>query len=361
MMLETHGDVCRLGYLRIIPCLLEDTSPKTFDFLAALLHDIVKGVGDRDLLVSKPIGLITSSVNARNYVTMAAELNFIDRKTQLLGTFGKLYLTTDSAVKFKKFVDGRESLNLIELITLNDAEKLFFLWALFVQDYPFIQLITNWAVKKKKFRRQEAMIYAMEEAYPQALKKALPPSDIRRKEAEKFREKRLSIKDKIEWIKSSQYAKYRHIAPPRLEWLVDCGILKRSGRGKYEVNDQMIYDQQKVLKLTTMRPKRIEGYLFNDFLKGMSRWYKQAGRTEVIKTMIQVYDRMSFQFGGEVNLTYLECMTSIVLLENGLIAEMQKIHDAFNSLALQFPDKIYVTPGGGNVNIAYINTEELEI
>lgn len=360
-MFETHGDVCRLGYIRLIPCLLEDDSPKTFDFLAALLYDMVKGVGDRDFLSGKLIGLITSSVNARNYVTLAAELNFINRKTQLLGTFGKLYLTTNSAKKFRKFVEGRGPLNLMELISLNDAEKLFFIWALFTQDYPFIQMITEWALARKKFRRQEAMIYAMEEAYPQALKKVLPASDTRKVEIEKFRERRLSIKDKIEWIKSSQYAKYRHIAPPRFEWLVDCGILKRSGRGKYEVNEQMTYDPQRILKLTTLRPGKIETYLFNDFLKSMSRWYKQAERTDIIRAMIEIYQRMSLRFGGEVNLMYLECMTSIALLENGVIAEIQKIHDAFNSLALQFPDKIYVTPGGGDVNIAYINTEELEI
>lgn len=361
MMFETHGDVCRLGYLRLIPCLFEDGSPKTFDFLASLLYEMVKGVRDRDLLASKPIGLITSSVNARNYITLAAELNFIDRRTQLLGTFGKLYLISNSAIKFKKFVEGKEPLNLIELITINDAEKLFFLWALLIQDYPFIQMIMEWALGKKRFRRQEAMIYAMEEAYPQALKRALPLSDARRQEAEKFREKRLLIKDKIEWIKSSQYAKYRHIAPPRLEWLVDCGILKRSGRGKYEVNEQMIYDQQKILKFATLKPMKLESYLFNDFLKSMSRWYKQAERMDIIKTMIQIYEGMSLQFGGEVNLTYLECMTSIALLEKGLIAETQKIHDVFNSLALQFPDKIYVMPGGRDANIAYINTEELEI
>ncbi|MCD6341756.1 MAG: hypothetical protein J7L83_02760 [Thaumarchaeota archaeon] len=365
MMLETHGDVCRLGYLRIIPCLLEDGAPKTFDFLAALLFDIVKNVRDRDLLATKPIGLITSSVNARNYVTLAAELNLIDRKTQTLGNFGKLYLTSDSAMKFKRFAEGQESLSLIDLITLSDSEKLFFLWALFIQDYPFIQLITNWAVKKERFRRQEAMIYAMEEAYPRALKKALPPSDSRRKEveeAEKFKERRLSIKDKVEWIKSSQYAKYRHIAPPTLEWLVDCGILKRNGRGKYEVNSQMIYDQHKLLKLTTLKPGKIESYLFNDFMKAFTRWYKPADKYEIFKTLLEVYNRMAFRFGGEVNLTHLECMTSIVLLERGSLAELQKIHDAFNSLALQFPDKIYVTPiGKENINIAYINVEDLEI
>lgn len=360
-MLETHGDVCRLGYLRLIPCVLEDNSPKTFDFLATLLHEMIKRVGNKDFLAGKLIGLITSSVNARNYVTLAAELNFIDRKTQLLGTFGRLYLATNSAMKFRRFVEGKGSLNLIELITLNDAEKIFFLWALFTQDYPFIQMITEWALANKRFRRQEGMIYAMEEAYPQALKKILPPNDVRRMEAEKFRERRLSIKNKIEWIKSSQYAKYRHIAPPRFEWLADCGILKRSGRGKYEVNEQMIYDQQKILKLATLKPGKIETYLFNDFIKSFSKLYRQAERMDVVRTLIRVYERMSIYFGEEVNLTHLECMTSVALIENGLVADMQMIHNSFNSLALQFPDKIYVAPGSGDTNIAYIDVRELEI
>ncbi len=362
MILETHGDVCRLGYLRIIPCLLEDDSPKTFDFLATLLFDVVKSVGDRDLLSQKPIGLITSMVNARNYVTLAAELNLIDRKTQTLGLFGKLYLATESAMKFRRFIEGKEQLSLIDLISLNDAEKLFFLWNILVQDHPFIQMITSWALKKKRFRRQEAMIYAMEEAYPQALKKSVPSSKAKEvEEARKFKERRLSIKDKLQWIKSSQYAKYRHIAPPRFEWLVDCGILKRNGRGKYEVNEQAIYDIQKLAKLTSLKPERIETYLFNDFIKPFSRWYKPAERYDISKALIEVYERLAFRFGGEVNLTHLECMTSIVLLEKGVLAEQNKIHDTFNSLALQFPDKIYVMPGKENVNIAYINTEDLDI
>lgn len=362
MMLETHGDVCRLGYLRLIPPLLEDGSPKTFDFLAAVLFDMVKNARGRDLLADKPIGLITSLVNARNYVTLAAELDIIDRKNQTIGLFGKLYLVMDSASKFKRFAEGRAVLNLVDLISLNDAEKLFFLWAVFHQDYPFIQMITSWAMKKKKFRRQEAMIYAMEEAYPQALRRVLRSSKAKEvEEAQKFRERRLSIKDKLQWIKSSQYAKYRHIVPPRLEWLVDCGILKRSGRGKYEVNGQMIYDPQKLVKLGTTRPDKLENYLFNDFIKALSRVYRPVERYEISKTLIEVYQRMASLFDGQVDLMKLECMTSLTLLERGYLAEQKKIHDAFNSLALQFPDKIYVTPGRKDANIAYINVRDLDL
>lgn len=363
MILEAHGDICRLGYLRIIPCLLEDDAPRTFDFLASVLYEIVKGVGDRDFLLGKPIGLITSPVNARNYVTLAAELDLIERKSQRLGTFGKLYLCSKSASRFRRLVEGDRSLKLIDLLMLNDAEKLFFLWNLFTRDYPFIQLIVSWAIEKGRFRRQEAMIYAMEEAYPRALRKALPKSRLREvQEAERFRERRLAIKDKVEWIKSSQYAKYRHIAPPRFEWLVDCGILKRSGRGKYEVNSQMIYDPERILRLASLQPGKIEQYLFGDFLKPFEKLYRRADRHEASRALLDAYGVMSRYFGENVDLLKLECMTIISLIEAGSIATLDVIHDAFNSLAIQFPDKVYVTPSAkGGPPLAYIDSENLEL
>jgi len=363
VIMETHGDICRLGYLRIIPCLLEDGEPKAFDFLGTLLFEIVKNVEDEDFLIEKPIGLITRPVNARNYVTLAAELDLIDRKSQTLGNFGKLYLCMRSSARFRSLVEGEKPLKLIDLLMLNDAEKLFFLWTLFTRDYPFIQLITSWAIRKGKFRRQEAMIYAMEEAYPQSLRKVLPRSRYREvEEAEKFRERRLSIKDKLEWIKSSQYAKYRHIAPPRFEWLVDIGILKRSGRGRYELNQQMIYDPQRILKLASLTPAKIEQYLFNDFLKPLSKLYRRASRYDIFRTLVEVYGGMVRYFGEEVDLTKLECMTVLALIEKDSIAELREIHDSFNSFALQFPDKIYVTPGsGGRSSLAYIDVRNLEI
>jgi hypothetical protein len=38
------------------------------------------------------------------------------------------------------------------------------------------------------------------------------------------------------------------------------------------------------------------------------------------------------------------------------------IHDAFNSLAIQFPDKVYVTPGTkGGPPLAYIDAKNLEL
>ncbi|MEM3819946.1 MAG: hypothetical protein QXF08_05840, partial [Nitrososphaerota archaeon] len=204
MIFETHGDTCRLGYLRLIPCIMEDDEPRSFDFISSILYDMVKNVGGVEAVSRNTIGLITRAVNSRNYVTLAAEMNIIDRKTQKLGHFGKIYLILNSSNLVREFIEGRYLPSMRELITLNDAEKLYFLWVLVSTDYPFIELIISWIVEKEKFTRQEAMTYIMEEAYPASLRKivtTLPESkrksiELEASEAEKFREKRLSIKDK---------------------------------------------------------------------------------------------------------------------------------------------------------------------
>ena len=370
MILESHGDACRLGYLRLIACLLEDGSQKSFDFLASILYDMLRNLELYEPLTQKPTGLITRYVNARNYVTLAAEMGFIDRASQTIGEFGKIYLCLDSADKFREFVEGRSIPSLNDLIALNDAEKFFFLWILLNRDYPMIQHVLRWVIDRKSFTRQEAMNQIMEEFYPNSLRKVLSTLDGRRKEqiireieeAEGFRKRRLQMDDKVSWIKSSQYAKYRHIAPPRLEWLVDCGILKRVGRGKYEIRESYLKLRTEVLKLTSLKPAKLDNYFFGEFVKLFSKDFSAANRYEILKTMIEVYERLRTLFGDEVNLSTLECSTIMVLMERGKFADLKTIHSSFNSLALKFPDKIYVIPGRGkNMNIAYINVEEIEV
>ena len=370
MILESHGDACRLGYLRLIACLLEDGSQKSFDFLASILYDMLRNLEIYEPLAQKPIGLITRYVNARNYVTLAAEMGFIDRASQTIGEFGKLYLCLDSASKFREVVEGRSVPSLNDLIALNDAERLFFLWILLNRDYPMMQHILRWVMGRRSFTRQEAMNQIMEEFYPDSLRSILPTLDARRRkqimreieEAEGFRERRLQMNDKISWIKSSQYAKYRHIAPPRLEWLVDCGVLRRVRRGRYEVEEKYLELGVDLQKLASLKPAKLDDYFFEEFVKLFSKDFSTANRYEILRTMIEVYERMKLLFGDEVSLSALEYLTIMVLMERGKFADLRTIHSSFNSLALKFPDKIYVIPGRKrNMSIAYISVEEIEV
>ncbi|MCL7401274.1 MAG: hypothetical protein LZ168_00590 [Thaumarchaeota archaeon] len=370
MIFETHGDTCRLGYLRLIPCIMEDDEPRSFDFISSILYDMVKNLGDVELISRNTIGLITRLVNARNYVTLAAEINIIDRKTQKLGLFGKIYLILNSSELFKDFIEGRLHLSTKELITLNDAEKLYFLWALMSSDHPFIESIISWVIEKEKFTRQEAMNYIMEEAYPASLRKLLSTQpESRRKsieleisEAEKFREKRLSIRDKTEWIRTSLYAKYRHIAPPRLEWLVDIGILRRDGRGKYSVDERLIRGLDKISRISKMSLQKVEEYIFEEFSKNMFSNLRNAGRYEISRTIVEAYNKLEKYGLRPIRLDYLEKVTALLLLEKKTYANISMVHDVFNSLAIRFPDKIYISPApSGSVNVAKMDLTETEV
>jgi len=71
---------------------------------------------------------------------------------------------------------------------------------------------------------------------------------------------------------------------------------------------------------------------------------------------------MRILFGDEVSLSTLEYLTIMVLMERGRFADLRTIHSSFNSLALKFPDKIYVIPGRKrNMSVAYISVEEIEV
>ncbi|MCS7126130.1 MAG: hypothetical protein NZ929_04385 [Aigarchaeota archaeon] len=370
MILETHGDTCRLGYLRIIPCIMEDEEPRSFDFISSILYDIIKNAEDLRTIGRNAVGLITRPVNARNYVTLAVEMGMIDRKMQKLGVFGKIYLVLNSSDLIREFVEGRSQLSMRDLINLSDSERLYFMWVVAVSDYPFIQLIINWAVEKERFTRQEAMNYIMEEAYPASLKKilnTLPESkrkniELEIVEAEKFRDKRTSIIDKTDWIRTSLYSKYRHIAPPRLEWLVDVGILRRDGRGKYSVDEQVVRNIEKFSKIPKMSLHKFEEYIFEEVSKMMFGSFRSAGRYEISKTILEAYSRLEKHGLGQIRLDYLEKVTSLLLIEKRLYASLSSIHDVFNSLAIRFPDKIYVAPSpGGSLNVARIDLTESEI
>ncbi len=359
MILETHGDVCRLGYMRLIACLAEDDTPKSFDFLASILYDFVHRIGPPQLPI-KPVGIITRPVNARNYVSVAAEMNILNRKTQTLGDVGKLYVRLDSAAKF--LAENRQITH-EELLTLNSVEKVLLFVTLIFADFPFLLNVIIWALEREEFTRMEAMNHMMEELYPSALKNILTKVDARKRsliekditEAENFRTNRLSLKNKNEWIKSSQYAKYRHIAPPRLEWLVDLGILKRAGRGKYSADEAFVKCKEMFEGYSKGPMKRIEEDIINDIAPLLIPGLVKASRLDVANMIIEAYRRFAGR-DNAVSLTMLERLCVFLLLERKLLSAPSMVHDVFNNLAVRFPDKMFVQKGKtGGVEVVMMN------
>ncbi len=368
MIYEAHGDVCRLGYLRLIACLADDFTPKSFDYLASLLHELVKQA-------EKPpegailTGIIASQVNARNYITLASETGMIDRKTQVRGMMGSIYSRLDSASKFHAIIEGRERPSHDGLLELSPVERAFFLHTLTYHDYPFLGEVILWSLQRQRFNRTDAMNAIMEDIYPEALTRALHTADPKRRplikkeldEAGTFKEKRQSFASKSEWIRSRQYAKYRHVAPPRLEWLVDLGILLREGRGKFAVNEGMLASIERFERVLRQPLKKLEDSLFEQIFPLLHEW-EQASREEISQAFIEGYGRFVRDGFKTVKLDMLKLYTCYRLMEAGKLTTPSTVHQVFNNIALRYPDKVFVTPGpSGAVEIARIELATTEV
>ncbi|MEM3489109.1 MAG: hypothetical protein QXO75_05575 [Nitrososphaerota archaeon] len=358
MMLETHGEVCRLGYLRLIASIAKSNGTSTeisSDFIASILEDAVKKSESIANHSPRPnvIGLIKSRVTARNYVTLARGLKILDPYGRGLDINGLIYTSLRSASKFDAFLRGETVLSHRDLITLNQVEKFFFLYVVTVHDYLIMPGLIRWLCNQSSLTRMEGMNYLMEELYPQALKVLSMAASKKRRaelmakldEAMSYREKRLKYSSKTEWIRSSLYAKYRHIAPPRLEWLVDLDLLERQGRGRYEVSELLKNYREIITRALSHSPMNLVHQLFTNIAPLYASYAGKPSRQIVITELLNSYHVLSNQERRPVKLQLLEVVTSFRLLENNYLSTPRAVHEAINSLAVVYPDKIFISPG----------------
>lgn len=357
MIIETHGEVCRLGYLRLIASIARQEAPLTSDFIASVLADAV-GKADVQTLRRREVGLIgmiSSRVAARNYVTLAYGFGFLDRRTQRLGMNGFIYNALRSSSKFDAFLKGEADLSHRDLLTLNNVEKFLFLLTMIKHDYLMIPSLIKWVSEKVEISRMEGMNYVMEEVYPNALKLLIMTTGKNRRaelaakfeEALKFGEKRRTFASKADWIKSSLYAKYRHIAPPRLEWLVDTGLLERSGRGRYVVSELLRRNSDTFARALSHSPQAIVEQLFANIAPLYTPYGGKATKTGVVEELIRSFQTLSGSSKRPVGMDLLELATCFRLLENNQLTTPKMVHDSLNNLMVVFPEKVFIAPGEG--------------
>lgn len=358
MILETHGEVCRLGYLRLIASIAKGngkSSEISPDFIASILEDAVKKSEAAANHSPRPnvIGLIKSMVTARNYVTLARGLKILDLYGRGLDVNGVIYTSLRSASKFDAFLRGETMLTHRDLITLNQVEKFFFLYVVATHDYLVMPGLIKWLCGQSSLTRMDGMNYVMEELYPQALKiLSMTASKKRRaelmaklEEALKYRERRLKYTSKTEWIRSSLYAKYRHIAPPRLEWLVDLDILERQGRGRYAVTELLKNYRDIFTRTLSHSPVSLVHQLFTNIAPLYASYAGKPSRQTVIAELLNSYQILSNNERRPVKMQLLEIVTSFRLLENNHLSTPRAVHEAINSIAVVYPDRIFISPG----------------
>jgi len=348
MIFEVHGDVCRLGYLKLIACILEDGSPRSPDYLASILYETSRALND-DISDENVLGLLRSEVNARNYVKLADSTGFYDRKTGKLGSHGAAYICLSSAENIRKHLAGEKTANLSTVLTLTPAEKALMFHSLLTHDFSMIVPTLKWCVENREFSRQKAMETVMEVIYVEALRRELKHSHGRVKEAvqreiaeaEKFRETRLGYQSKIEWIKSRLYSKYRHTAPPRLEWLVDIGLLNRIRRGWYAVTETALSLERDLQTILEKSKEKVEQFFYNYFASAIIP-LRNPKQPEEVRAMVESYQAIQKAM-GRVKLEWLCFSSAFRLMEMGFRSSPSSMTRVFGYLSLVYPDKIFAT------------------
>ena len=347
MIYEVHGDVCRLGYLKLVACLNADKTPRSPDYLASLLFESSRQAYYD--LKEDVLGLLKGDVNAHNYVKLAGELGFYDRKTGGIGDIGAVYMSLKSSAALRKHVTGEQTACLSEILTLSPVEKLLFLYTLIQKDYHMIVAILRWVFEKKEFTRLEAMQYVMEEIYPTVLRQSLKKAsdDMKQlilnelEEATRLKEIRLSYSSGAEWVKSRYYAKYRHTVPPRLEWLVDVGVLMRTGRGRYVVTAEALRLKTDYEVLFERSREKGEQTLFSYLAPSLLHTRNPTKQAEV-QSMVEAYKTLQ-ETVGRVGLETLCLAGAFKLLEDGYRSSPQAMSRVFSYLSLLHPDRIFAT------------------
>jgi hypothetical protein len=333
-MIESHADVCRLGYFRLIPVLSMLSGENKVirqNFLARSLFECLQKVNGS---LEKPriSGIITGLTNARNYIAVAQKLGLVEKTGP--GLFGKIYLCLDSAKSFEEFVKGERELSLDDILELSPPERVLFMWVIFGEDFPFPLFILKFAFQKRDFRRIEAMDAIMEEIYPG------------------WKEKRLATKPS-DWIYTREYNLAYHTVFPRLEFLVDLGFLVRTGRGRYEISRNLLPNSNIILRMCDEKNrKKMEEEIFNKMPRvvGEASEPRRASEAEIREEMFRAYSRYSgLNKFGNPRFDILVKLTALLLLERGRHATISEIRTTFDKLFTQFPNRVSIAIEGDNV------------
>lgn len=250
---EVHGDTCRLGYLKLLSCLGDDFQPYSMEYFSSRLFSLTKDhykhwKFPRELSAT---GLITDKQGltiCRNYVKFAYDFGVLNRRNQTLGPFGRIFSKTQTAKSTLEYIRN-QAVRFENILVLNEFERILFLKHLLEADGLAISHILKWLRQlaeegQEMISRRISMNHFMEEIYPDMMQILSSSSSdyskkIRLREAaeraKSFRKERLKLEKEGKWGMSDLYAKYRHIAPPRFEWLIDLRLLEKKTRGNYRI------------------------------------------------------------------------------------------------------------------------------
>ncbi len=241
----TYGDVCKLGYLKWISTIASDFDPLSKDYLSSRLvglagkertwwhlHKKETG-GFREF---RRIGIINPNApdpisTAKRHLNLASEIGITTSKGNL-GIFGRIYKRTKSASGATEFVKDPDHYKGKPPLTLDRPEQVLFLSFLIMRDGLSVQELIRLIPEEGEIRKSDVVYRFKRDSLRKILKALL---NVEKDPQSRDRIRRRLWESENYGNKSRMYLYRhggRHLAPPRIEWLCDLGLLKVENEGE---------------------------------------------------------------------------------------------------------------------------------
>jgi hypothetical protein len=233
MFIETHGEVCRLGYLKVALAVEETLSRESksratvTEAMLGFLRWLPIGyeAGSRNGVVSARSSIQT----VRGYVILAGQVltPTLKRTLRLLSAYESV---VEECLRFNRGL--RPTMTHMEVLNLTTAEKILYTYALSISDPLFVE-VARWTAGRDGFKRAEYFHEALSKIIPEVAVKYAKPGVGERilEKARRFFEEYQSLcpngRVSQAWIRTRSYNFCRHVLSPRVEWLVDLGLLTK--------------------------------------------------------------------------------------------------------------------------------------
>ena len=363
IIFDIKGDMCRLGYLKILTMISDDNENYDIDYHAGLLEEqvtedeepkeyLIKPLKDKEKKLSST-AIIPKGV-AKNYIELSYGVELFSSYGTGMEDNGNLY----HKILLEKNQDGFE---LDQSLILDPIDKIFLLSIFFEKDNQILlPLIKFFKENPGKISRNDAMIHVTEKILiPEAEKLAETSEDeyVEKKvfpNIDSWKDYEDMRKEEYEKWKVDGYPFYRHNGNPRLEWLVDLGILeKTSSNFNADPKISEIYDALLKTKENYAEP-------FFEIAKAYLPSLIPALEDEIEKQILDSYKKFLDFDQMTVVKNLLFSLVSFELMKNQKITTFEKIQGGLDGLVKKYPGKIkFAADNFGNLNFILIKLSDI--
>ena len=386
-IVEIKGEMCRLGYLLLISNLIKDTDGASSEKMARKLMTALTNTKNIDWTLFKP-GLSNTALLSEkkgkggalveNIIEFSYLLGFYDIKKRKLGHNARIsnklwdMLNVNPLQEFANPQTGVPSYSslaelqakqnsVINPLVLKPLQQVFLLKCIFEKDSLALLPTLQYVVSQSPVGRSQFMDYFMDgdsnpddAIFPKILQQkidSLKPSSLRKqlkkdhKDSLTFNKERVALQQTTKWNKSSQYAKYRHQANPRIEWMVDLGIVKKSDGNAVFTASQLASDLLHALE-QLVSDENLSFYdlvlpVYFQSLKSIEDWDQDDQYEYITEEIIESYNQITKKSG--LFQTSIPILTELVILNSakkGVHVKTEQCSSGLKNMKDNYPNNI---------------------